>query len=262
MDRRMMALVACAGLLWFNPRPAIAQTVAELVQQSEAQQRAAITAVVNTSVSNLMAKTDSSGKPKSAQEYEQHRAIASLEKAFFTQDPRHPEEDPPGFKSILLRIKKGAKENPNQTLIDVMGGLVDWGFNKFYTSSLSAKAKAIWASKSDADLVALFRVSIQMHQNERLYQRTLKEFEEEEARLGNKMREMEQNTVVLPDGRSVFRDKNGDLWAVVSGSRSKDTKLQGKEKQLAERLIACKARRGIKNGHEALAACRAEVGIP
>jgi hypothetical protein len=74
-----------------------------------------------------------------------------------------------------------------------------------------------------------------------------------------RIKHMDENTVILPDGRSVFIDKNGDLWAVSKDSP--DTKLEGADKALAQRLSDCKARRGISDGREALAACREEVGI-
>jgi hypothetical protein len=82
-----------------------------------------------------------------------------------------------------------------------------------------------------------------------------------DAQVVKHMDEMDAGTVMLPDGRHVFRDKNGDLWA-VSGHEGSDTRLSGAERELAERLGNCKAAKGIKNGAQALAACRSEVGLP
>lgn len=253
--------VSCAVLLLLASLFAAAQSVSELALQSDAQQRAAIMTVVNTSVGNLRATTERDGKPKSDADYQLQRAMGNMVGVFFTANPRHPEDDPPGFKPILSRIQKGAKNNPNQTLIELMGDFVDATFKRFYMTPLKPESKAIWATKTDSDQVELFRASIQMYLNERAYERVLKEFDAEEARLSQKMKEMEENTVLLPDGRSIFRDKNGDLWAVAPGSSAQGTKLQGKERDLAERLATCKARRGIKNGREALDACRQEVGL-
>ena len=81
-----------------------------------------------------------------------------------------------------------------------------------------------------------------------------------DAQIVKKMDEMDAHTVSLPDGRHVFKDKNGDLWAVKKGLP--DTRLEGSDKELAERLDECMTRRGINNGAEGLAACRDELGIP
>ncbi|MEO8724526.1 MAG: hypothetical protein ABI383_00250 [Acidobacteriaceae bacterium] len=256
MNLQVLRLVALLGLLAFGAALANSQTVAELAKQSESQQRQAIMGSVDNAIKNLMSKTDRGGKPKSAQEIEESRAMANMIQALFTPDTKHPDEESPGAKTILLRIKKGAAENPNQTLADEMTGLVDPAFDHFYTSFLNADSKAIWATKSDADQVKLFRLSIELDQEKRRNQQIIKALEDEDTKVVKKIAEMDENTVVLPDGRSIFQDKDGDLVD------SNGTKLQGKERELAERLDDCKARRGIKNGREALAACRDEVGIP
>jgi len=250
---------ALAGMLLLGAVFANSQTVAELAKQPEAQQREVIAGIISNSVKNLTSRTDRNGKPKHAQEYEEHRALANMVRAFFDQDPNYSDQQPPGPKTILLRIKKRAVESPQQTVVDVMAGLVDSDFKQFYLDFLTADQKAIWAQKSDNDQVKLFRLNIELYENEKLYQRTIKELQDEDAALIKQMAETDEITVVLPDGRSVYRDKNGALWA-VSGPSSDGTKLEGKEKEMAERLGDCKARRGIKNGREALAACREEVG--
>ena len=81
-----------------------------------------------------------------------------------------------------------------------------------------------------------------------------------DAQIVKKMDEMDAHTVLLPDGRHVFKDKNGDLWAVKKGVP--DTRLEGSDMELAERLDECMTRRGIDNGADGLAACRDELGIP
>jgi hypothetical protein len=75
------------------------------------------------------------------------------------------------------------------------------------------------------------------------------------------MTEMDENTVVLPDGRSVFQDKNGDYWAVANHEDKNAQKLDGEVRALAIRLGDCKARRHIQRGADALVACREEAGL-
>ena len=194
MNLQVLRLVALLGLLSFGAALASSQTVAELAKQSESQQRQAIMGNVDSATKSLMSKTDRGGKPKSAQDIEENRAMANMVQALFTQDAAHPSEEPLGTKTILMRIKKGAAANPNQTLTEVMTGLVDPAFDHFYTSSLNANSKAIWATKSDADQVKLFRLSIEMLQNERLYQQTIKALKDEDAKLGKQMQQMRDET--------------------------------------------------------------------
>jgi hypothetical protein len=72
---------------------------------------------------------------------------------------------------------------------------------------------------------------------------------------------MDAETVLMPDGRHVFQDKNGDLWA-VRGQDDPGTKLTGADRELAERIGNCKAAHHITSGAQALAVCRVELGLP
>lgn len=72
---------------------------------------------------------------------------------------------------------------------------------------------------------------------------------------------MDADTVLMPDGRHVFQDKNGDLWA-VRGQDDPGTKLTGADRELAERIGDCKAAHHITSGAQALAVCRVELGLP
>ncbi|HWA95141.1 MAG TPA: hypothetical protein VG844_11130 [Terracidiphilus sp.] len=83
----------------------------------------------------------------------------------------------------------------------------------------------------------------------------------QDAGVVRKMDTMDSTAVMLPDGRHVYRDKNGNLWA-VGGHDDPGKMLTGADRDLAIRLANCKAAKGIRNGTQALAACRSEVGLP
>jgi hypothetical protein len=126
-------LVIFAELLLFTAGIARPQTAGEAVKLPEAKQREAIAVFVNSFVANLSSKNDRSGKPKTSAQYEVERPMANVVRALFTPNPRHPEEDPTGYKIVLARIKKASVANPGKTVLEVMGELVDWSYNHFYT---------------------------------------------------------------------------------------------------------------------------------
>jgi hypothetical protein len=253
-------LAIFAGLLLFYASVAHSQTVDDVAKLPEAQQREIIMRFVNNSIANLPSHTDRNGMPKSAEDYARDRTLANLVRALFIQDPKYPQDVPEGLRVMLIRIKKYSTETPNRTVLDVMSELVGWSFQHFYTDHYTPEEKAKDANKSDAEQEAYFRLNIEMYENEGLYQQTMKELKDKDAKMLKEIEVMEENTVILPDGRSVFKDKNGDLWT-YSGSGSTGIKLEGRDKALAERLGDCKAAHHIATGKEALAVCRAELGL-
>jgi hypothetical protein len=79
-----------------------------------------------------------------------------------------------------------------------------------------------------------------------------------------RIKKMDETSVVLPDGRHIFPDKNGDFWFWAPGASDRGDsaiKLEAQYKALAQRLYECKESRRISNGVEALAACRDQVGV-
>jgi hypothetical protein len=86
-----------------------------------------------------------------------------------------------------------------------------------------------------------------------------------QARVDTRSKDLEARAVVLPDGRHVYVDENGDFWFYPEDplhSQEKAMKLDAQDNALAQRLAGCMTRHGISNGAEGLAACRDELGIP
>jgi len=82
--------------------------------------------------------------------------------------------------------------------------------------------------------------------------------EQADALTVKRIGKLDERAVVLPDGRHVFPDKNGEFW-FYSGDTA--VKLEARYQALAQRLRECKESRGIANGEQALAACRDQVGV-
>jgi hypothetical protein len=85
--------------------------------------------------------------------------------------------------------------------------------------------------------------------------------EEGDALTVKRIANLDANALVLPDGRHVFPDENGQLWFYPKDDPHEARKLEDSYRALAQRLLECKRRRGISNGVEALTACRNEPGV-
>lgn len=237
------------------------QTVAETAKLAESEQRAIIAGFVDNSLKNLGSHTDRTGKSKSAAHYELDRALANFARAFFTQDATHPNDAPPGLGAILQLIKKEAAATPDRTVVEVTGELVDGVFAHFYTDFYTADKKADFAKKTDADQVALFRLNIELYQNDRAYQRVIKQFDAKKSAILAEMKEMYDNSVILADGRHVMRDQSGD-FIVVSGDPKdrSEVKLVGPYRDEAQRLYNCMNAHRITNGLKGREVCAAPIG--
>jgi hypothetical protein len=89
-------------------------------------------------------------------------------------------------------------------------------------------------------------------------EQTLRELENRDREVVKHIKDLDDNAVLMPDGRHVFPDKDGSLWYLVDG---KSYRLEGPEKVLAQKLLDCKDGRHIANGEQALKACREQVGL-
>ena len=247
-------LMAAAGLLASSL--CAAQTVGEAAKLSDDQQREIVMRFVNTSVPNLRSHTDTSGKPKSDDDYTRDRTLANLVRALFVQDPERPNDAPEGPRVMLARIKRYSVQTPDRTVLDVMGELVDWSFRHFYTEVFTtSEKKADYATKSDADQELQFRLRIAMYENERAYQRMIKSLNEREAELSQQMKEIYENAIILADGRHVLRTNEGDFMVISGDPDSKDVRLEDRFVPEAQSLYDCMRARGLKNGKEARAVC-------
>lgn len=232
-------------------------TVGELAKISENQQLEVVTTLINKVLVILTSHTGLNGKPKSAEEFTNDRISANLIRALFIQDPKDLKHTPEGPRVMLLRIKKYAKEAPDRTINDVTSDLVDWCLQKFYYSETPEK-KAVFAKKSDADQVAWFKIYIQMYENERLYQQTMRELKQKDDQLTKEIREMYDNAVVLADGRHIMPDKKFDNFFVIS-SNSDDKNNYKLEKRFypeAKYLYRCLESHGLSGGQKNSDYCR------
>jgi len=250
-------LMAAAGLLVASSLSG-AQTVSDAAKLSDDQQREIVMRFVDTSVPNLRSHTDTNGKPKSDDEYTRDRTLANLVRALFVQDPERPNDAPEGPRVMLARIKKYSTQTPDRTVLDVMGELVDWSYRHFYTEVFNTpEKKADYATKSDADQEQQFRLRIQMYENERAYQRTMKSLNDREAELQQQMKEMYDNAIILADGRHVLRTNEGGFMVISGDPDTKDVKLEDRFVPEAQSLYDCMNARGLTNGREARAVCSA-----
>ena len=249
-------LMAAAGVLVASSLSG-AQTVGDAAKLPEDQQREIVMRFVNTSVPNLRSHTDTNGRPKSDDEYTRDRAVANLVRALFVQDPERPSDAPEGPRVMLARIKKYSTATPDRTVLDVMGELVDWSFQHFYTEVFTTpEKKADYAAKSDADQELQFRLRIQMYENERAYQRTIKKLNERDEELRQRIQEMYDNAIILADGRHVLRTNEGDFMVISADpDTSNDVKLEDRFVPEAQALYDCMNARSLKNGKEARAVC-------
>jgi hypothetical protein len=97
-----------------------------------------------------------------------------------------------------------------------------------------------------------------LDENNRIYEQTLRKLQDRDRELAKSINEMEEGAVLMPDGRRVFPDDDGNLWYLVNG---KSYELEGSDKVLAQKLLDCKQARHIANGEQALEACREQVGL-
>lgn len=242
---------------------ALSQTVGQTAKLPENQQRAVVTGLADNAIKNLASHTDRSGKAKSAAQYQLDRALANFARAFFTQDTTHPNDAPPGPGAVLLLIQKDAAVTPDKAVSDAMGGLVDQVFAHFYTNFYTADKKADFAKKPDADQVTLFRVSIEIYQNDRAYQRVIKQLEDRKSAIRAQLKKMYDNSVILADGRHTLRASNGDFMVVPEdpNDRAAEVKLEGPYRDEAQRLYDCMNANGITNGLKGRELC-AKPNVP
>jgi hypothetical protein len=241
----------CIFILWMLCASVCAncQTVGEAAKLPEDQQHAIITGFVNNALKNLASRTDRSGKTKSAAQYEQDRALANFARAFFTQDATHPKDVPPGLATTLHLIKKEAAVTPGKNVADAMGELVDQVFAHFYTEFYAADKKTEFAKKTDADQVVLFRLNIELYQNDRLYQRVIKKLEDRKSELDAELKKMYDNSIILADGRHVLLSDNGDFMVISADPNdNSDVKLDESHRNEAQHLYDCMYENGIANG--------------
>ena len=248
----------CVFILWMLCASVAAkcQTVGEAAKLPEDQQRAIITGFVDNALKNLVTRTDRNGKTKSAEQYEQDRALANFARAFFTQDATRPKDAPPGLTTTLHLIKKEAAVTPGKNVVDAMGELVDRVFAHFYTDFYTADKKADFAKKADADQVVLFRLNIELYQNDRLYQRVIKQLEDRKSELDAELKKMYDDSIILADGRHVMLSDNGDFMVISEDPNdNSDVKLDEAHRNEAQQLYDCMYENGIANGLKGREVC-------
>ena len=107
----------------------------EAAKLPEDQQLRIIQGYVERAVVNLSTPKGLDGKPKSADIFKQQRMLANLTRALFLPDPGPHALPIQGPRVMLARIKKYSAQTPQRTVLDVMGDLVDWSFQHFYTEN-------------------------------------------------------------------------------------------------------------------------------
>jgi len=249
LSMAVACVIAVAGF-------ARAQTVGEAAKLPEDGQRQILMRFVDTSVTNLRSRSDTTGRPKSDEEYSRDRMLANLVRALFVQDPASTVA-PEGPRTMLGRIKRFSAETPDRTVLDVMGDLVDWCWKHFYTDFYTPEKKAEFARKSDADQEALFRLNLMLYENERIYQRTMKSLDDRAAALRRKMQDMYDDAILLADGRHVLRTNEGAFMVIVADPGGKDVRLEDRFVPEAQGLYDCMRTRGLKSGREARVVCAA-----
>ena len=148
-----------------------------------------------------------------------------------------------------------------RNVVDVMGGLVDGVFAHFYTNFYTAEKKSDFAKKSDADQIALFRLNIELYQNDRAYQRVIKQFDDQKSAILAEMKEMYDNSVILADRRHVMRTQSGAFMVVSEDPHDRsEVKLVGAYKDEAQRLYDCMNAHGITNGLKGREVCAEPSG--
>jgi len=153
-----------------TPAPGSASpTVAEAAKLPQDQQEQLIRGIVDRAVTNLTSPTGVDGKPKNAVNLQQQRLLASLTRALFIPDTRPDALPIHGPPVVVARIRKYSTQTPDRTVLDVMGELVDWSFQHFYTENedLTAEARAKFDARSDRDQELWFRILIQNYENKR-----------------------------------------------------------------------------------------------
>jgi hypothetical protein len=250
---RLCILIVC---LLCVSGASLAQTVGETAKLPENEQRAIINGFVNNAFKNLGSRTDTTGKTKSAAQYEQDRALANFARAFFTQDTTRPKDAPPGIATTLHLIKKQADITPGKTVVDAMGELVDRVFAHFYTDFYPADKKTDFAKKTDADQVTMFRLNIEIYQNDQLYKRVIKRLEDRKSEIDAELKKMYDNSVILSDGRHVLLAENGDFMIVPADpDDNSEVKLDEAHRNEARQLYDCMYQHGIADGMKGREVC-------
>jgi hypothetical protein len=81
-----------------------------------------------------------------------------------------------------------------------------------------------------------------------------------ETRIAVHEKKLDERSVLLPDGRHVYHDKDGVFWVFPKGAT--EYKLEANLQPLAQRLRRCMESGGFTDGARAQAACRDEVAAP
>lgn len=243
--------------------PAQAQpTVGEAAKLPEDQQLRLIQGYVDKAVANLSSPQGLDGKPKSADTFKQQRMLANLTRALFLPDPGPNALPVQGPRVMLARIKKYSAQTPQRTVLDVMGDLVDWSFQQFYTENeaLNGEVRAQFDAKSDADQEGWFRIFILNYETRRENDKVMAQLKAQDAQVLANMKQMYDNAVVLNDGRHVLRADDGDFMVIrANPDDGEDVKLDSDHYAEALALYTCKKAAGIANGEDARKACAASV---
>ena len=94
-------------------------------------------------------------------------------------------------------------------------------------------------------------------------EKTVRELEDRDRELTKRIKGMDDTAVLMPDGRHVFPDDDGNLWSLVS-AKSLQSSRRSKQNACAKSCswIARKARRILRMESRPLeAACRKQVGL-
>ena len=247
---------------WLCADAARAQTVGEAVKLPEAQQLQIIRRFVDTAVTNLSSPNELDGKPKDAATFKRERAMANLTRALFNKDTSQGSQGwpPEGPRVMLARIKRYSTQTPDREVLDVVGELVEWSYEHFYSGNehLKGEKLAQFDARSDAEQEGWFRIFIQMYENERQHAKVMKELKAQDAEVVRKIKEMYDNAVVLADGRHILRASNGDFMVISSDPDDKrEVKLDAAHYAEAQSMLSCKQAKGIANGEAARRACSA-----
>jgi hypothetical protein len=233
-------------------------TVGEAAKLPEDQQLRIIQGYVDRAVVNLSSPNGLNGKPKSADIFKQQRMLANLTRALFLPDPGPHALPIRGPRVMLARIKKYSAQAPQRTVLDVLGDLVDWSFQHFYTQNeaLTADARAKFDADSDAEQEGWFRVFILNDENRRENDKVIAELKAKDAQVLANMNQMYDNAVVLSDGRHVLRADNGDFMVIrANPDDGPDVTLDSDHYAEALAMYNCMRAAGAANGAEARRAC-------
>lgn len=209
--------------------PLHATTVAQYLQMTLGQQRAAVEEIVNAlrqSVREGLAKATEN-------QVARRRERANFMIACFDVDPQAAKETPPGYIIINLAVKQASSaSHSSDKLFDVAYVALE---------DLFEDSTKPWLAGKDGEYqMSYYRLEATKDAVKRATDAALKDAKNDKAAADKDLRDLyDYKSIVLPDGRHVLSNKKGDFFVITRNGGPLKGPITGPAKAQAEKIEIC-----------------------